>query len=86
MLNGLESDPNYEFIAKLTIKGITQEIKFGAIVNIKGNKITATTSIVFDRSKFDIQYKSTSFFGDLGDKFIEDEITINIRMLTNLVE
>ncbi|NQY09987.1 MAG: YceI family protein [Flavobacteriales bacterium] len=84
VLNNLDTDPNFEFTAKLTIKGITQEIKFGAIVSLDGKTITATAEIVFDRTKFDIKYGSGSFFDDLGDKVIIDDIKLKVNLTATL--
>jgi hypothetical protein len=31
-----------------------------------------------DRSKFDVRFKSKSFFDDLADNFIEDDMEISV--------
>lgn len=62
----------YEVKGKLTIKGITKPVKF--IISIYGNK--ATASLKVDRTKFNIKYGSSSFFGNLKDKAIYDEFDL----------
>ena len=84
ILNNLDTDPNYEFDGELTIKGITQEIKFEAIVVLEEKSITATAKIIFDRSKFDVKYNSGSFFNDLGDKLIKDEVELKVKLSATL--
>jgi polyisoprenoid-binding protein YceI len=67
----------YKIVADLTIKKTTKEIKFD--VSIKGNKATANLKI--DRSDYDIQYGSGSFFDSLGDKTIYDEFDMNVNVV-----
>ncbi|MCZ6522121.1 MAG: YceI family protein [Bacteroidetes bacterium] len=74
---------NYEITADLTIKGTTHPVTFPANVVIKGDKIIAEASIVFDRSKYDVRYGSGSFFDDLGDKVIYDDIEIGVKLIAN---
>ncbi len=64
--------------ANLTIKGITQEITFPVVVKVEGGQLTATANIEIDRSKFDVRYGSDSFFDNLGDKAINNEIKFTV--------
>ena len=63
----------------LTIKGNTESISFD--VAKAGSAYTAIIEI--DRSKFDVRYGSNSFFDNLGDKAIEDNFTLNIKLVVN---
>lgn len=63
---------------ELTIRGKTNPIEFTAIKD--GNKYTA--SITVDRSKYDVKYRSKSFFDDLGDKMIYDDFTLDVELAT----
>lgn len=65
--------------AELTIKGKTHPIEFAA--KKEGKKIMAT--LVVDRSKYNIRYKSKSFFENLGDKMIYDDFTIDVTLSLN---
>ena len=71
----------YVIVADLTIKGITHPIKFEATVNINGLNVLANAEIKIDRTKWDVKYGSGSFFEDLGDKMILDEIKFDILLL-----
>ena len=62
----------YSVTGDLTIKGKTNPVKF--TISIYGNK--ATASLKIDRTKFGIEYKSTSFFENLKDKAIYDEFDL----------
>jgi len=39
-----------------------------------------TGKLKFDRTKYDVRYGSGSFFSDLGDKMIHDEVVLNITL------
>ena len=67
---------NYEIVADLTIKGITNEIKF----KTKLNDNIASADIVVDRTTFDIRYGSGSFFDNLGDKMIYDDFKLSVSL------
>lgn len=71
----------YDVKADLTIKGITHPIEFPADIVVTGTKATATALVTVDRSKFDVQYGSGSFFEGLGDNLIEDNFTIALSLI-----
>lgn len=72
---------NYEITADLTIKGITQEIKFPALVVISDKQVVVNADFMVNRAKFDIRYGSSSFFEGLGDKAIADEFNVKVRVV-----
>lgn len=66
----------------LTIKGITEAITFPATVKKEGDVIVAVAKgIKVDRTKYDIKYRSKSFFGDIGDKAIDDEFELSVNLV-----
>lgn len=71
-----KSKEGYAVTGNLTIKGKTNPINF--TLNVNGN--TASTNLKVDRSKYDIKYKSKSFFSDLGDKFIYDDFDLKVNL------
>jgi polyisoprenoid-binding protein YceI len=65
----------------LTIKGITHPLTFPASVKQqKGVIVAVANGVRVDRTKYDIKYRSKSFFGDIGDKAIDDEFELNINL------
>jgi polyisoprenoid-binding protein YceI len=70
----------YEVTGDLTIKGITQEIIFPATLENNGKSYTANAKIVIDRSKWDVRFGSSSFFDNLGDKAIKNEIEFAVTL------
>lgn len=61
----------------LTIKGKSESISF--VVAQKGKVYKAQLKI--DRSKFNVRYGSNTFFGNLGDKAIDDIFILDILLV-----
>ena len=81
-----EMKPNnglIDFKGNLEIKNISNPISFkSSISKTPEGKYTASSKLTFDRSVYNIKYKSKSFFDDLGDKFINDDIEIELEIIT----
>lgn len=65
--------------ADLTIKGKTNPVTF----DITKKDGAYTGKLEFDRTKFDMVYNSGNFFKDLGDKVIEDKVTVDFKVVQN---
>ena len=65
----------------LTIKGITKPISFEATLSGDQSMRKGTANIRFNRADYGIKYKSKSFFKDLGDKFIYDDVDIEVSVV-----
>ena len=65
---------------ELTIKGIKHAVDFSIILV---DKKTATANLTFDRSKYNVRFRSGSFFENLGDKLILDDIRMEVRLQWN---
>lgn len=74
---------DYQITGDLTIKGISNPISFPAQVEVVGSKITATATITFDRTKFDIKYRSGSYFENLADRLIYDEVKLDVKLVAS---
>jgi len=72
--------PNYTVTGNLTLKGITNPITFPAVITVQDGIANAVADITIDRTKFDIRYRSSNFFEDLGDKAIYDDFTISLNV------
>ncbi|WP_229359328.1 YceI family protein [Flectobacillus major] len=72
---------NYEIAGKLTIKGITSDVKFPATVKVEKNKVSAQAKIVVDRTKYDIKFRSKNFFENLGDKAIDNDFELDVNLV-----
>lgn len=69
-----EYGANQILSGNLTIKGITHPAK----LEINDNW---AAKLVFDRSKYDVRFRSGNFFQNLGDKLIYDEIVISANIV-----
>lgn len=68
----------------LTIKGIKKNISFPATTSTEDNSLKLTTEVfTINRTEWNINYASKSIFGDIGDKFINDDIELKISVKAN---
>lgn len=67
-----------EILGNLKIKNIAKPVSFTAEIKQSERAYHGTAKTVIDRSKWDIKYRSKSFFDPaaLGDKIIHDDIDI----------
>ena len=72
-----KSGSEYNFTGDLTIKGITHPVSFNGKATETGDKIKVEGSMNVDRSKYNIKFRSASFFENLGDKLIHDNFTLD---------
>ena len=77
----LKSGNDYDVVGKLTIKGITNEISFPALIKMDAKTIVTIAKITVNRTKFDIKYGSASFFESIGDKAISDDFELNVNVV-----
>lgn len=65
----------------LTIKDVSKEISFPANITVTDGSVVVTSNAFnINRTDWGIKYGSKSFFKDLGDKFIDDNIVIQIMV------
>ena len=60
----------------LTIKGISHPVTF----TMELNGIKAKSNLIFDRTKYDVKFRSGNFFQNLGDKLIYDDIKLEVNL------
>ena len=70
-----------KFEGVLTIKGISNPLPFDAIIQKTFPRLKANASLSFDRSLYDVRYGSGTFFENLGDDLILDDIDINMSLV-----
>lgn len=81
-----ENGANYEFSGDLSIRGVTHVIVFDAKVDFKKSQVSAVGTLLVDRTKYGISYKSGKFFQSLGDQAILDEFILDFELTANLEE
>lgn len=73
----------YNVTADLTIKGVTKPVLFDAAVTRTKNQVEAKAKIVFNRTHWNVKYRSGNFFKDLGDKMIYDDVEIDVTLVAS---
>lgn len=73
----------YEYTGNLTIKGITNPVTFTANTSVNGNALKAEGKMVVNRTKYDIKFRSGTFFQNLGDNLIYDDFTLDFTLVAN---
>lgn len=71
----------YEVTGDLTIRDQTHSITFTAEMTNSGDQLNATAEFQINRTKWGIVYDSGSFFQQLGDRAIKDEITYRLDLV-----
>ena len=71
-----ETSGKIHYTGDLTIKNITHPITFSGLIHQSENSYSATIHLSFDRTLYDVKYRSGKYFENLGDKLILDDIDI----------
>lgn len=66
---------NYAVTGNLTIKGITNPVTFNITASDDGKNYKGSMTV--DRAKYNIKFRSKSFFENLGDNLIYDDFTLD---------
>ncbi|MBY0426704.1 MAG: YceI family protein [Cytophagales bacterium] len=83
-IDAAEGQVNYSIKGDLTIKGIKNTIEFPASISFTKKQVLAKANVAIDRSKWNVQYGSGSFFKDLGDKMIDDTLRIKLNIVADI--
>ena len=70
------SDNEFQLIGNLTIKEITKPIEFTIVISEEAYHADLT----FDRSDYNVKFRSGTFFENLGDKLIFDDIELKVTL------
>jgi polyisoprenoid-binding protein YceI len=81
-ITGLEDKDGKSMLSgNLSIKGVKNNITFPVTIATSENELKIESeAFTIDRSKWNVKYGSKSFFDDLGDKFINDDIELKISV------
>ncbi len=83
VITGSELNQLASFLIKadLTIKDISVPVEFQANFEAKEGSLAILSDLIIDRTLWNIRYDSGSFYEDLGDAAIEDEIGFKIYLV-----
>ena len=65
---------HYAVTADLSVRGITHPVNFE--MHLANN--TASSKVIIDRSKYNVKFRSGSFFENLGDNLIYDDFELEV--------
>lgn len=71
----------HEVIGDLTMKGKTNPVTIPVTISRTGDSAEAKGKAVVNRAKYDVRYGSGSFFDNLGDKVINDDIKLDLKVV-----
>lgn len=80
----LKEGTNYDVTGKLTIKGVTEEIIFPAVIKMEGKVLVTVAKVTVNRTKFGIKYGSASFIDGIGDKAINDDFELDVNVVATI--
>ncbi|MBV7268481.1 YceI family protein [Winogradskyella luteola] len=82
-VTGLETTDGKTMLSgNLTMKEKTNNISIPVTTSMDGDTMTLTSeTFTIDRSKWNVEYGSKSFFDNLGDKFINDDIELKVNLV-----
>lgn len=73
--------PNYEMTGNLTLRGVTRELSFPAVIAAADEShVTAQAHIQLDRTLFGSRYGSGKFFAFLGKHVVNDLIQLHLKI------
>ncbi|MBV9105003.1 MAG: YceI family protein [Verrucomicrobia bacterium] len=82
---GTAGSPNYEIVGRLTLKGVTDQVAFRAIIGqTEPATIAAQGHLEFDRTRWNVQYGSGKFFALLGKHLVNDLVHLHLIILAKL--
>jgi hypothetical protein len=68
---------------ELTIKGIPQPVSFDVNLEVQEGSLLIEGFVDIDRTLWGIEYNSSTVFGNLGDKAINDTLTLDLSILAS---
>jgi polyisoprenoid-binding protein YceI len=76
-----EGAPNYLISGRLTLRGVTRELSFPAVIAAAdAEHVTAQAHIQLDRTLFGSRYGSGKFFAFLGKHVVNDLIQLHLKI------
>lgn len=74
-------DQQAAIVGEITIRGITQQISFPAVITMGEGRLHAVAQgIRVDRTVHESRYGSVNFFRDLGRKIVHDEFVLHVEL------
>jgi streptogramin lyase len=75
------NDTTFTITANLTIKGVTNEVKFPATITIENGVLNASAQFSIDRTKWGITYRSEKLYEKIADYTVSNEIEFVLKII-----
>lgn len=73
--------PNYDVAGSLTLRGVTRELRFPAVIaSGDPDHVTAQAVVDLDRTEFGSRYGSGKFFAFLGQHVVNDIVHLHLKI------
>lgn len=69
-----------EAVGQLTVKGITWPLRFPVTVTRTGRRLRVQGTASIDRTQFGVQFNSSAFFQNLGDRAIRNDFQLSFDL------
>lgn len=76
------SESETTVLGELTIRAKTSTVEFPAHIKQADSRWIGDATVTFDRTRWDITFRSGKFFQGLGDILIHDEIRVDVHVET----
>jgi len=73
--------PNCHVSGQLTMRGVTGELGFPAVVAAKGDAVALDAHFDIDRTRWSVNYGSGKLYDDLGMHLVNDDVSLQIRLI-----
>lgn len=78
-------DYTHAITGNLTMRGVTRSISFNATVETDEHRFIASSpQFVVNRAEWNVRYGSPSFFNDLRDNIVHDDIGLRIHLVATM--
>ena len=85
LLGARRGNPNWEVTGELTLKSVTNQIVFPAIIGLTSDGlIVAEAHFDIDRTRWNVLYGSGKFYEKLGKHLVNDEVSLALKLVTLL--
>jgi polyisoprenoid-binding protein YceI len=65
---------------ELTIRGITHPLDFDILLRANDDTVNAAGKMIFDRTDYNMKFRSGSFFKNLGDNLIYNDVELSVTV------
>ena len=75
-----ENELKCKIVGQLTLKGVTKTVKMEASIFEYDTSYSISARLKLDRSDYNIKYGSGTFFEEIGDKVIYDDVLLDVSL------